>query len=185
MKGRENMKKTLSLLLALVLMLSLSVTAFANAEVGNVYGGTTELYTIVPEATYTLVIPSVVEIPYRETDYLVAEPYVVDVVNFGPNDRVELNTTWTDLVCGDNVIPMDIKMDLYDGDKIIHDHVNPDTFTEPCYRHNDPDWPDASKVNFQLQYYSVISADAWNDAVPGQYFATLTFESEYVRLVVE
>ena len=179
------MKKTLSLLLALVLMLSLSVTAFANAEVGNVYGGTTELYTIVPEATYTLVIPSVVEIPYRATDYLVAEPYVTNVENFEPNDRVGLQTTWTDLVCDENVIPMDIKMDLYNGEKLVHDHVNPDSFSEPCYVHNDPTWPDGARIDYKLEYYSVISADAWNDAVPGQYFATLTFESEYERVVVE
>lgn len=184
MKGRKIMKKTLSLLLALVLMLSLSVTAFANAEVDNVYGGTTELYTIVPEATYTLVIPSVVEIPYRATDHLVAEPYVTNVVNFAPNDRVRLQTSWTDLVCGENVIPMDIKLDFYNGDELKADHVDPKSQVQTCYVHNDPTWPAEARIDFKLEYYSVISADAWNDAVPGQYFATLTFESEFVRVVV-
>lgn len=178
------MKKLLSLLLALVLMLSLSVTAFANAEVGNVYGGTTELYTIVPEASYTLVIPSVVEIPYRATDYLVAEPYVTDVENFEPNDRVHLETNWTDLVYGDNVIPMEIVMNFYDGGELEYDHVDPKTHTQTCYVHNDPKWPDGARIDYKLEYYSVISADAWNDAVPGQYSATLTFESEFQRVVV-
>lgn len=176
------MKKIVSLLLALTLVMSLAIPAFATT-VADTQGGSTELFTIVPDASYILVVPATVEIPFGATEYKIGSPEVRDVVMFNDNDAVYMETDWTDLVCGNNVIDLEIAFDYYADGKKMNSNYNPlvqngkDGYLQVAYQHFD------GESFCYVEYVALITADAWANAAPGQYTATVTFSSEYNRYI--
>ena len=89
------MKKYLTLVLALIMVMSLSVTAFAEGE----QSGTTTLTANIPNAaepSYTIHIPADMTLEYGNTGkQLIGNVYVTDVANC---DQVCAYAPYTDLV---------------------------------------------------------------------------------------
>lgn len=79
------MKKVITLALALLMVCSMSVTAFA---------ATTTLTTTVPEATYTLNIPANQEIPFGTTQADIGNITVTDAAGFAVGKNLEVTVTY-------------------------------------------------------------------------------------------
>ena len=169
------MKKIISLLLAITVVMSLAIPAFATASVSD---GSTELYTVVPEASYVMTVPASVEIPYGATDVNIGSPVITNVVGFKDNDSVKMEVDWTNLTSDNDVIPLNIVFDHYADDRLNMEHVpiiadGPDHQLQVAYAH----FMDES---FQyVEYFAIISEEAWANAAPGRYSATVTFVSRF------
>lgn len=161
------MKKILSLVLVIVMLMSMTVTAFAADE----QSGTTTLTTVVPSPEWTLTIPATVDIPYGSTELSIAKPTVTNVSGFKADDTVVLSTTWTNLISGENTIPITIVFDSYLFGSQIHNHVDPLTYAEYLY---------VQGQERELEYFAIIEQSAWDAAKPGNYSATVTFTSSFL-----
>ncbi len=86
------MKKRIALLLALLMMVSLSATAFA----AGVQTGTMTITAEIPEASFTMHIPADMTLEYGNTEKQeVGEVYVTDVTGFA---AVTVQFPYTDLI---------------------------------------------------------------------------------------
>lgn len=79
------MKKVITLALALLMVCSMSVTAFA---------ATTTLTTTVPEATYTLNIPANQDIPFGTTRKSIGNVTVTDAAGFAEGKNLNVTITY-------------------------------------------------------------------------------------------
>ena len=96
------MKKLTALLLVLVLICSLSVTAFAAGE----QTGTTTITAEVPEASYTIHIPADMTLEYGNTDIQdIGTVYISDPVQVTGAIYVRINPSGN-LINGSNSIPV-------------------------------------------------------------------------------
>ena len=106
------MKKLTALLLVLVLICSLSVTAFAAGE----QSGTTTITAEVPEASYTIHIPADMELEYGNTEKQeIGKVYVTDAIGF---KKIIVALPYTDLINtsdSEDTIPLVI-YDYYEYD---------------------------------------------------------------------
>ena len=167
------MKKLLSLVLALVMVCSLSVTVFAEGE----KTGTTTLTANIPNAapsTYTLHIPADTTLEYANTKQQELPSYLF-VDNVLNNSEIKFTSTFTDLIntadSGD-VIPLKLFAKYYDEGSVYEvdkatGKINGNTWS--LYNYN---W---TPVDPEVIFYAQV-AD-WSGATPGAtYQAVITFK---------
>lgn len=166
------MKKTVSLILALAMMLCLSVTAFA--QIGD--SGQTVVTTTVPNTTYyTLHIPaSTATIPYGEPRTYIGDAYVTDVKTGVIS--VYMQSTWTALTDGTNTIPFALKYECYKNGEMKSEGecaVDILDYRLAMYR------SDLTEPYCTLKFYIEITDEDWAAAAPGEYKSTITWTSSW------
>lgn len=179
------MKKTLALLLALVLIVASAPAAFATSETSQ----SIKLTTTVPSAAYTLNIPTDTEIVYGAKDTSIGYLTITDSRGFfeGKNVKVELKGDKFSSKTTSTYIPYSVGVnytsDLNTSDPATSHH-------ETAY--NSGRWMIFRGTNNgnveRLAYDSyggtecyvgdlgiLISASAWCKALAGDYTSTITF----------
>ena len=166
------MKKILSLLLALTLLCSLSITAFADT------GGDQTITLTVPEEqgpSWTLNIPADMTVAYRATSTALTMPTITNVSNLPDNEWIHAYFVYTgNFSSGSNTIPFTLTAP--DSGTCSNNGVGR-TYVgyyknENGYYYNA--YPDSEPITLD------ITEDAWNAAVPGTYEATITYGSHLV-----
>ena len=157
------MKKILSLVLVIVMMLSMTVTAFAAGE----QSGTTTLTVEVPvpAVEYTIHIPANMTLEYGNTDYqAIGKAYASDVKNLAEGSRVRYNVTWTNLVKGEDTIPLLVR--FADGDTGNYYTIVNGTGFAAC---------DDTANHNPREFEFAACVTNWDNPVPGTYTATVTW----------
>lgn len=173
------MKKVITLALALLMVCSMSITAFA---------ATTTLTTTVPEATYTLNIPANQEIPFGTTETSIGNVTVTKSNGFAVGKNLEVTIDYGEFVSEgiSTKIPYSLSLD---GKSTGADHelkalASGDAVT---FSGKD-DGTVAEKLVFTvggIRYtvgeivFSAVSED-WGKALAGEYSTTITFTAEVV-----
>lgn len=173
------MKKIVSLLLVLTLVMSLAIPAFAEENTATTGRNSSQmlLTTVVPEVSFTMVLPATVEIPYGETTYVIADPKVTNVTRFNPNDTVWMTAEWGNYLVSDNYsIPLEVFYGRFDDGNLEQPVVmlqNPTVASaeQIAYKHGE---------EVQLVYWSHITDAYWADALPGEYTGCVNFTYWYV-----
>lgn len=169
------MKKFLSLILALAMAACMSVTAFAAEGPG---GSTTLTVNVPNKQLYTLHIPADQSIAYKAEKTSIGMAYVTDVD--ASVKRIDFDSSYDGkLTSGTNTIPYDIRFDRYEkygsayalGNLGASD-LKPDLYTEVLLSDSGRQW-------YTNDYFIIISEEAWNAAVPGDYSTTITWTSSY------
>lgn len=158
------MKKILSLVLVIVMMMSMTVTAFAAGE----QSGTTTLTVEVPvpAVEYTIHIPANMTLEYGNTDYqAIGKAYASDVKNLAEGSRVRYRVTWTNLVKGEDTIPLLVRFAENDTGN-YYTILNSGNGFAAC--------DDTANHNPREFYFAALVAD-WGNPVPGTYTATITW----------
>lgn len=183
------MKKTLALLLALVLIVAMAPAAFATSQ-------STKLTTTVPGATYTFTIPKDTEIAYNATDTSIGYVTVTESSGFAQGKNLQIKLAYSAFTSEDvsTTIPY----------KVYYNAINDSTASEPASYHRfgteglSPmvfEGSNNGTVN-RLAYYKtvsngtayyyvgdlgvVISASDWGKALAGDYTSTITFTASVV-----
>ena len=155
------MKKNLSLLLALTLLCSLSVTAFADTS------GDQNITLTVPEETspsWTLNIPADMTVAYRAESTALTMPTITNVSNLEDVEIIDVTIRYTgNFSSGSDTIPFTLVGS--DGQTIVQNliiggYVNGVGYT---------DYTNGVTLD--------ITGDAWNAAAPGTYSTVITYSS--------
>ena len=177
------MKKTICLMLSLLMLLSLMVTALAD--------GTTTLTTTVPSATYTLNIPADQVIEFGKETSNIGNVTVTNASGFGIEKDLEVAVSYDGYFKSESLsttIPYTIQA-YY-------------SVWNPNYSRNEPFYMSADKLTFKgsgsgsvaqrastpkteetVQYLCVfINNSSWSKALGGEYSTTITFTSEVVSV---
>ncbi len=153
------MKKTIALLLAFVLVCSLSVLAFAEGE----QTGTTTLTAEVPEAppaSYVIHIPADTTLTYGDTSSKnLGDVYVSDLENVNGTVRVRMYAMA--LNNGSNYIPVKYNI-LLSGSELVSTCSGGSELVNG--------WPAETKASIYA------GVNDWSVAVPGTYTATINWE---------
>lgn len=159
------MKKIAALLLALVMLTSLTVTALAAGE----KTGTTTLTATVPGADYTIHVPANMTLEYGNTsEQEIGEAYVTDVT--GVTGAVECKVNASALKNGSNYIAVTYHF-------LGQSEVTKTVTGESEYLFDMHVYEALSTT----QYVSIVckaKVDDWT-AEPGTYTATMTFNFSY------
>ena len=161
------MKKSISFILALVMVACMSITAFAAEGPG----GSTKLTTTVPEPSYILHIPADQAITYGDTETNIGK---ATVSNVGSNIKIiNVKPSWTNFTDGSgHSIPLTLVFDFYmDGVRSLN-HAQTSAFANTLYS--------AGKTsNIYCEYFVQVAENDWKAAAPGNYSATITWTSSY------
>lgn len=156
------MKKMIALMLGLVMLFSLSTTAFAA---GTQTGSMTLTAEVPDSVSYTMHIPADMTLEYNNTEkQLIGNVAVSDIVNLPDGKKIRCQITNRNLKCGTETIPVKYFVDDYDdvypgGDSVL-DYMD-------IYVYYDS--PDSREI------FAQVSQEAWDAATPGTYTATLTY----------
>ena len=160
------MKKILSLLLALTLLCSLSVTAFADTS-----GDQTVTLTVpeAPSPTWTLNIPADTTVEYRAASTALATPTITNVSDLDGLIYVYIGYTGN-FSSGSNTIPFTLMghgQTILKGDESSRSVMG-------IYRN------ESGYENYYPEGAMTldITEDAWNAAAPGTYSTVITYTSE-------
>ena len=153
------MKKIVALLLALIIVSSLTMTALAAGE----KTGTTKLTVVVPGFDYTIHVPADVTLEYNNTsDQTIGDVYVSDVPGVC---TIYFKTTITDLSNGSSTIPVTYSAWLHGTALSFSNGTIKQVYETDGTNTEDWTWTITAR----------ISASDWLAAAPGTYTATMTF----------
>lgn len=174
------MKKALSLVLAVVLMLSMATVASAE--------NTTTLTTTVPAATYTLNIPADQEIEYGANSPKIGSVTVTNATGFAKGKNLKVAVTY-DSFKSDGIsttIPFELSFSgtynsggsYGEADDLILTNGGTLTFfgLEDTTVNK---FPRSGGAEYTGMYINIDSED-WGKALGGDYSATITFTAEVV-----
>ncbi len=165
------MEKTIVLLLAIMLVISMAVTVFA-VESQN---GTTTLTANVPDAAYTIQIPADMELTFG-----ISEPQeigtltVSDCSHFRNGEAIYCLIEFTDLKFSDFVIPVKYTYVIPERDN-IEGELEATSESDRIYMLYKKDDSGNSEY-FSMILYANVSESDWEKAGYGQYTATMNFE---------
>ena len=162
------MKKVLSLLLAAAMLLGVTIPAFAQQPYQQ--SGSTSITTSVPEPvpTFTMHIPADVTIEYNSTQtQQIGEAYTSGWQNI---EKMHVWVYTTCLVSGENYIPLSYS--LKHSDETASGGTSARTTNTQTQRFYGSQISESGVLKLSC---SVSNID-WDDAVPGDYTATLSFE---------
>ena len=185
------MKKMLAFLLALTLLLSVGVAAFADPNIyeesiGNMQEHTQTITVNAPALTWTLEIPANLEIEFENTDLIEMGNLKISDVSWAtlPGDNfifVTLNTSKRlDSTTGNSSIDYDLSCRYHDllpqnnGREMISSLTEPEADENPSATYHSTTEQRWSAMFIQ------IAARRWQDAVPGEkYTGMITYSSHY------
>lgn len=180
------MKKTLALLLALVLIVAMAPAAFATSQ-------STKLTTTVPGATYTFTIPKDTEIVYNATDTSIGYVTVTESSGFATGKNLEVTLEYSAFTSED--VSTTIPFSVYCSS------TNDLSASEPTTSHsnyiainssitfkgsNDGTVNRLASASSTAQNKYVgdlgirITESAWGKALAGDYTSTITFTASVV-----
>lgn len=183
------MKKLLAFLLALTLLLSLGVTAFADTVTFTDQIGQeehTQTITVnAPALTWTLEIPADLEIEFGNTDLIEMGNLKISDVSWATlpanyfiyatmHLRNELsNSTDSSTIAYDLSCRHHIPNPNAPGDEMISSQTSPWGDTPPAY------YQSSTHFRWSVMYIQ-ISKQSWQAAVPGEkYTGTINYSSQY------
>ena len=180
------MKKAITLALALLMVCSMSVTAFA---------ATTTLTTTIPEATYTLNIPANQEIPYGTTEMKIGNVTVTESAGFADGKNLNVTITYEAFSATgiSTKIPYTLSLyaagtaqtntaieELSSGTTISFIGKKDGTVaTNTTIKAKSPSASNPVPADVTDIMFSALSED-WGKALAGEYTTTITFTSEVV-----
>lgn len=180
------MKKVITLALALLMVCSMSVTAFA---------ATTTLTTTVPEATYTLNIPANQEIPFGTTEIKIGNVTVTESAGFAEGKNLDVTITYEPFSATgiSTKIPYTLSLyaastssskeateELVSGATISFMGKNDGTTAEKTtIKTKAPTSGNPTTADVTDILFYAVSED-WGKALAGEYTATITFTAEVV-----
>ena len=157
------MKKILSLILVAVMLMSMTVSAFAADK----QSGTSTVTAVVPEPEYTIHIPADMTLEYGNGErQLVGEMSVSDVKYIPYNRSVVVAITTTPLKSGDNEIPVVFEFTVKGGVGGYEDDLK--TYAPFVYTY------DGEYKTVEL--CATVTEEHWKKAKPGTYTSTITYE---------
>ena len=168
------MKKTLSIIIAIVTLIACATNAFAEQK--------TVLSTTVPEAQYTLNIPEDQEITYGKEQTNIGDVTVTNSSKFAEGKNLSVKIEFDDFSCKDTETTIPYKLafnkkdDYYhykvieSGDCIIFRGKANGTVDEHLF---------LDGVFADILYVEVASVD-WGKALAGDYSSTITFTAKVV-----
>ncbi len=162
------MKKILSLVLVAVMMMSMTVTAFA-AEVDQ--SGTSKVNAVVPEPVpeYTIHIPADMTLEYGNgARQLVGEVSVTDAQNIPDGGIIWVSMKATPLKSTEgNEIPA-----VFEWRRDYDEEYNTISKASPTlYIEND--------LYLTAYLYARVTEEAWKAAKPGTYTSTITYDFKF------
>ncbi len=169
------MKKTLSIIIAIVTLIACATNAFAEQK--------TVLSTTVPEAQYTLNIPEDQEITYGKEQTNIGDVTVTNSSKFAEGKNLSVKIEFDDFSCKDTetTIPYKLAFNktgdyhrykvIESGDCIIFSGKANGTVDEHLFLGNG--------VFADILNVEVASVD-WGKALAGDYSSTITFTAEVV-----
>ncbi len=160
------MKKIIALLLALVMLASLTVTALATGE----QTGTTTLTAVVPEPSYTIHVPADMTLEFGNGEVQeVGSFYVSDLVNV--NRTISVLVTRSNLANGSNTIPVTYYFKSGSADWSIPS----DGSVFGVYNK----LSDGTMFTSTWKIGAQVTESDWTSATPGTYTTTLTFKFNF------
>lgn len=179
------MKKALSFLLAMLLIVSMAPTAFAT----NVTPGTTTLTTTVPAATYTLNIPADTTVPYGEEVFHIGNLTVTDSTSFANGKNLAVTVEYDSFV-SDSVpttIPFSLVYDTdYDAGTISYPFTKQTGGEFIFAGQTDGTVEETASQTYRDHQINVthiavkVNSEDWGKALAGNYTGTITFTAEVV-----
>jgi len=172
------MKKIAAFLLAVMLVVSMAPTAFAN---------TTTLTTTVPAASYTLNIPASQNIDFGETETEIGNVTVTNSSGFAVNKNLEVTVTYGafESESVETTIPYMLRAYPVGATWVAKTSGSVFTFkgktdgTVATYAYHLPSTTGADETTIgSVGVY--IASSAWGQALAGEYSSTITFTSEVV-----
>ncbi len=157
------MKKALSFILALAMILCLSVTAFAAS--GDQTGSTSITATVVGP-TYTIHVPAAVTLDCTDTGIQeVGEVYIDGISNIPVGKMIEYSTSCNDLSDGNGhtITTKLMRKDTIDGWVEYNS-----SWANTLYMEMD------GGMSF-VRFTWGVQIPSWDDAVPGTYTTTMVF----------
>jgi len=182
------MKKVITLALALLMVCSMSVTAFA---------ATTTLTTTVPEATYTLNIPANQEIPFGTTKASIGNITVTDAEGFAVGKNLNVTITY-DAFTADGIstqIPYTLSLyaestasnvnsaneEIVSGSLVTFKGKADGTTEGNLKLLTSYDSASSQKTHIPVSYIRFnANSEDWGKALAGEYSTTITFTAEVV-----
>ncbi len=170
------MRKILSLVLAVVMMFSMTIMASA--------ANTTTLTTTVPDAEYILNVPKDQTISFGATSTDIGEITVTDASGFAVGKNLNVTISFDAFKCNDTTttIPYYILMDNPDG---YGEAINVTSGTVVTFKGtangntNTHVMSEDNKYSLTQSIVKIDSAD-WGKALGGTYSSTITFSAEVV-----
>ncbi|MBQ0026791.1 MAG: hypothetical protein KBS79_05440 [Lachnospiraceae bacterium] len=168
------MKKTLSIIIAIVTLIACATNAFAEQK--------TVLSTTVPGASYTLSIPADQQITFGATTTNIGDVKVTESSNFALGKNLSVTITHDDFSSKDTSTTIPYKIyaqtagnhdgpEIKSGDSIVFLGKSDGTLNEHV-------------LHFETFYFSryevVIDSVDWGKALAGDYSSTITFTAEVV-----
>lgn len=183
------MKKTLALLLALVLIVAMAPAAFATSQ-------STKLTTTVPGATYTFTIPKDTEIAYNATDTSIGYVTVTESSGFalGKDLQIELKYSAFTSENVSTTIPYKVLYSVAENQNTTdpatrhsyYSHLSPmifkgsNTGTVASLAYAEYSSSGMTHIGYVGDLGIVISASDWGKALAGDYTSTITFTASVV-----
>ena len=180
------MRKTIALILAVCTLLSFAVAASAD----TVTSGTTTLTTKVPAASYTMKIPADQTIKYGAEITKIGIVTIVDSEGFSAKKNVEVTVGYTEFTSKgvDTTIPYEIltvwgegnSQWKFDSEAVLRFEGQQDGTVKS--KATSIDISGVTKnLSDTLDHMAImISSDAWDNALAGDYTSTITFTSKVV-----
>ena len=165
------MKKFFAFMLALVMMCSMSVTAFAATE------GTQTITAEVEGVTWTLTIPADVTIPYKQEMTSIGFPTVSDVSdNITTNCTIDVYATWTGVfTSGSDTLPFKLYAGGYEYSARTNENI-----AWYAYDFITESWGYEHKTSYPGNLSVKIQESDWLSAPQGTYTTTITYSTELV-----
>ena len=173
------MKKSISLALALIMLFSMGLPAFATERTEEIKSTaqtskyTTTLTTTVAPS-YSFSIPADVELKYgTASEQNIGQVAVSDVKHVPDDGLIKVEIKATCLVNGANTIPVTYQKSLTLDDGTVSKPLpNTITSSDPTSLGGQMDLYETHPISLTAQ----ISTENWTAASPGKYQAKLTFE---------
>ena len=177
------MRRILTIIIAVVILFSLTITAYAETE-----GSTTITTTVVSNPpTWNLSIPADIDIPYQQEKTEIGEVQITDINNPDKHQGwVDIYLTYDNLKNGDNTILLEIDGAFFDS-TINSDRTNqwksgekfPYIRSTGSKAHDHNAYFGDSNSSYPITITSSIQSGSWENAKPGTYSTTLTFTAQY------
>ena len=181
------MRKTIALILAVCTLLSFAVAASADS-----FTSTTTLTTKVPAASYTMKIPADQTIKYGAEITKIGIVTIVDSEGFSAKKNVEVTVGHTEFTSEgvDTTIPYEIltvwgegnSQWKFDSEAVLRFEGQQDGTVKS--KATSIDISGVTKnLSDTLDHMAImISSDAWDNALAGDYTSTITFTSKVVAV---